>query len=451
MTLDAERLKVIKELKDFFEEYDRELPEWLREQRAQARRIFFEYEERGFPAGRHGMDFDLLAYRPDIARKHKPRKSLVELDDEMKKIAESAGQRIDEKGRAGTKLQEDADTTYLAFTEEGQKLLEKFPNGVVVEDIEHAVHKYPWIEKLFGRILPMNLDKYTAYNAGHSIGGVFVWVKRGIRLDLPLQACFFVETLDYAQLPRILVVAEPYSKLHLISGCVTQPACDIGLHGCITEIYVGRGAEVTYSMIHNFRERFHVRPRIGAIVDEGATYIENFIVIGPCKSDQAYPTAILRGKNARAVIRTIVLGVESSNIDVGSALIFSEEGTRGELVSRAVATGESKITMRGTLKGYAHPCKGHLECRGLILEETARAWAYPQLRSATPDANLTHEAAIGRIAEEQLHYMMSRGLDESTATSMIARGFLDVETEGFPPLLREEINRVIAMSLERVL
>ena len=177
MTLDAERLKIIKELKDFFEEYDRELPEWLREQRAQARRIFFEYEERGFPAGRHGMDFDLLAYRPDIARKHKPRKSLVELDDEMKKIAESAGQRIDERGRAGTKLQEDADTTYLAFTEEGQKLLEKFPNGVVVEDIEHAVHKYPWIEKLFGRILPMNLDKYTAYNAGHSIGGVFVWVK----------------------------------------------------------------------------------------------------------------------------------------------------------------------------------------------------------------------------------------------------------------------------------
>ncbi|HEX58953.1 MAG TPA: hypothetical protein ENF26_02250 [Methanomicrobia archaeon] len=193
-----------------------------------------------------------------------------------------------------------------------------------MEDIEDAVHKYPWIEKLFGRILPMNLDKYTAYNAGHSIGGVFVWVKRGVRLDLPLQACFFVETLGYAQLPRILVVAEPYSKLHLISGCVAQPACDIGLHGCITEIYVGRGAEVTYSMIHNFRERFHIRPRIGAIVDEGATYIENFIVIGPCKSDQAYPTVILRGKNARAVIRTIVLGVESSNIDVGSALIFSE-------------------------------------------------------------------------------------------------------------------------------
>ncbi|HEX58954.1 MAG TPA: hypothetical protein ENF26_02255 [Methanomicrobia archaeon] len=98
MTLDAERLKIIRELRDFFEEYDRGLPEWLREQRAQARRIFLEYEERGFPAGRHGMDFDLLAYRPDIARKHKPRKSLAELDDEMKKIAESAGQRIDERG-----------------------------------------------------------------------------------------------------------------------------------------------------------------------------------------------------------------------------------------------------------------------------------------------------------------------------------------------------------------
>jgi Fe-S cluster assembly scaffold protein SufB len=204
-------------------------------------------------------------------------------------------------------------------------------------------------------------------------------------------------------------------------------------------------------MIHNFKEEFHIRPKIGAIVDDDATYIENFIVIGPCRSDQAYPTVVLRGKDARAVIRTLVLGVESSDIDVGSSIIFSGEGSRGELISRSVGTGDSKITMRGTLKGYAAGVKGHLECRGMLLDPLARAWAYPQIRSSSPEADLTHEAAIGKIAEEQLYYLMSKGLDEDEATSMIARGFLDVETPGFPPLLRREINKVIAMSLKKIL
>lgn len=155
----------------------------------------------------------------------------------------------------------------------------------------------------------------------------------------------------------------------------------------------------------------------------------------------------MREDNSRAVIRTIVLGLKSSDIDVGSALIFSGENTRGELVSRTVATDKSNVKMRGTMKGYSK-AKGHLECMGMLLSDTARARAYPQLRSTSPDANLTHEAAIGKIAEEDLYYLMSRKMSEQEATSMITRGFLDVETPGFPPLLRHEINRVVSMSLE---
>jgi hypothetical protein len=332
-----------------------------------------------------------------------------------------------------------------------ENVFSRYPNGLVVEDIEKAVFKYPWIERFWSQIHPVNLDKYTAYDAGYSRGGVLVWVKSGVKVDLPLQACFFVETQMYAQLPRILVVAEPFSKVHLISGCVTKPGCEAGLHGCITEIYAGKGSEVTYTMIHNFRPQFHIRPKIGAIVEEDATYIENFIVIGPCLSDQAYPTAILRGKGARAVIRCIILGLGSSDIDVGSSLIFTAPETRGELISRVVATEDSKVKMRGTLKSYEENVRGHLECRGLLLSPMARVWAYPQLRSTNPGANLTHEAAVGRIAEEELYYLMTRGMSEGEATSMIARGFLDIETPGFPPLLREEVNKLIALSLEKVL
>lgn len=444
--------KIIAELEEEYEKYDTRFPQWLRERRALARKIFREFEGNGFPVGRFGADFDLLAYRPDIASERPPRRSLEELDEDMKRQAELAGQRIDEEYRAGSKLQEDGTTTYLNFTKAClETLFSSHPDGLVVEDIEEAVLKYPWIEKFWSQILPVNLDKYTSYNAGYSRGGVFVWVKKGVGVEFPLQACFFVETQMYAQLPRILIIAEPYSKVHLISGCVTEPACQAGLHGCITEIYVGKGAEVTYTMIHNFRPAFHIRPRIGAIVDEGATYIENFIIIGPCMSDQAYPTAILKGKGARAVIRCIVLGLEASDIDVGSCLIFSAPETRGELITRVVATEESTVKMRGTLKAYAEDVKGHLECRGLLLSPMARAWAYPQLRSTSSEAELTHEAAIGKIAEEVLCYLMGRGMTQGEATSMIARGFLDIETPGFPPLLREEVNRVVSMSLEKVL
>lgn len=444
-----ERRRVLRELEysnGGYEE-DRKLPEWLRSSRAKARRIFKDFDERGFPVGRFGMDFDLLEYRPGISQKHRERQGLGELDEDTKIEVEKSGQSIEEKYRAGSKLQEDEDTTYLGLTEYGKGVLESFPDGLVVEEIEEAAREYPWIEKLWSHIHPVNLDKYTAYNAGFSRGGVFVWIKKGVKMEFPLQACFILETQRLAQLPRILVVAEPYSKIHLISGCLIQPRCDAGLHGCITEIYAAEGSEITYSMIHNFKEQFHVRPKIGAVIDRNATYIENFIIIAPCLSDQAYPTAVLRGDNSRAVIRTIVLGLKSSDIDVGSALIFSGENTRGELISRAVAVDRASVKMRGTMKAYSK-ARGHLECRGMLLSNTARARAYPQLRSTSPDANLTHEAAIGKLAEEDLYYLMSRKMSEQEATSMMTRGFLDVETPGFPPLLRHEINRIIAMSLE---
>lgn len=446
------REEVLRELEESTKEYEREkdLPKWLVKKREKARGLFKEFDRKGFPVSRFGMDFDLLEYRPDIAPKHPARRSLEELDDDMKMVAEKSGQSIEEEDRTrtGSKLQEDSDSTYLGLTEQGRDLLKTYPEGLIVEDIDEAVRKYPWIEKLWSHIHPVNLDKYTAFNAGFSRGGVLVWVKKGVEVELPIQACFFVETQGYAQLPRILMVAEPHSKVHVISGCVTQPTCNTGLHGCITEIYGGEGSEVTYSMIHNFREGFHVRPKIGAVIDDNATYIENFIIIGKCLSDQAYPTAVLRGNNARAVIRCIALGLEEADIDIGSALIFSGEGTRGELVSRVLPTDESRIRMRGNLKGYTKDVRGHLECRGLLLSDAAKARAYPQLGSTSPEADLTHEAAIGKIAEEELYYLMSRGLTEKEATSMIARGFLDVEAPGFPPLLRQEINRVIEMSLE---
>ncbi|HID09863.1 MAG TPA: SufD family Fe-S cluster assembly protein, partial [Candidatus Latescibacteria bacterium] len=439
--------RVLRELREFFEEYDKRFPEWYRQRRMLARKLYEEYEMKGLPVGKYGKDFELPHFLPHIAPEHRPLRSLLELDEVTRQRIQSVGQRPDEGERVGSHLQDDATPVYLGLTELArQHLLPKHPDGLVITDYDDAVCRFPWLRRYVSRIVPINLDKYTACNAAYSMGGVFVWVKRGVVVDWPVQACFYLETNRLGQYVRIVIVAEPFSKVHLITGCAMHPRCETAVHGCISEVYVGRGAEVTFSFIHDFKPRFHIRPKVGVIVDENGTYRENYILTSAVESTQLYPTVILRGGNSRASIRSLVFGRGASDVDVGSAIIFAGEGGRGEIMSRAVVTDRANVKLRGALKSFRPDTRGHLECRALLLSDEAEAHAYPTLRSTVSGAELTHEAAVGRIAEEELLYLMSRGLSRGEATSMIARGFLDTDIPGLPPLLQAEIGRLVSMT-----
>ena len=450
--MDADKLKAIQELNDYYDDYDKDFPEWYRKERERARELYLKFEESNAPVGKYGKDFDLTAYNPYLAPTHKPVKNLALLEEIKKTRLQSVGQRLDEEERTGSHLQEDTTSTYLNFTKIAeQTLFPKYPDGLIVANFDDSVKEYPWMQKYVNRIIPVNLDKCTAWNAAYSIGGVLVWVKEGVRVDWPLQACFYMETRGLAQLVHILIVAEPYSKIHLISGCALHPTCDNALHGCITEVFVGKGAEVTLSMIHNFRPRFNVRPKIGAIVDENGSYMENFVLTSEVESTQMYPTVILRGKGAKASMRSLMFGLGKSDSDMGSAIIFANENTSGEIISRSVVMDEANVKTRGSLKAYRSNVKGHLECRALLLSDKAETSAYPNLISKVSDAQLTHEAAVGKIAEEQLLYLMSRGLSREAASSLITRGFLDADIPGLPPLLQAEIKRIVSSTANEVM
>ncbi|MEM2282467.1 MAG: SufD family Fe-S cluster assembly protein [Candidatus Hadarchaeales archaeon] len=417
-------LSRLKEIEDWFAERERGLPDWWREQRERARKIFREKEERGEPAGKYGADFDLLQYLPNPPPK-RALNSLEQLGEGERRAVESVGMSLEEE-RAGSHLQEDATVTYKRVME---------GKGVLVETPEEAVLHYPWLKQFVHGLVPIDLDKYTAFCSGFSLGGAFIWVKEGAKVDLPLQACFMLETERVAQLPYILVLASPNSKINILSGCTLAPSCQTALHGCVTEIYVGRGAEVTFNLVHHFRPGFHVRPKVGVMVEEGGTYIENYMELGEPSSSQLFPTVILRGRNSRAELRSFFFGRGKSDLDIGGGLLLVGEGSRGEVVSRAVVTDEARVRMRGMLKGYGRGVVGHLECRGLLLSGRADVRAFPNLSSLQPDANLTHEAAVGRIEEEHLNYLMSRGIPRDQATSLIISGFLDV-ARGLPePIL----------------
>ncbi len=414
-------------------------PKWYTEKRREAKELL----KKAKPA-KYGLDVDLNAFSLQ-APSHAKINELASLEKDVRDASKVVGTRDDEEYRSGTYFQYDNDVVYL---QHNKSLKEK---GLVIHSIDDAVQMYPWLEKYWFKELPMGLDKYTTYVAANSVGGAFVWAQEGARIEHPIQACLFMGADRAIQAPHNIIVAEPHSKVHLITGCTVHPKCETAAHVAATEIYVKEGAEVTWSMIHSWGENFHVRPRTGAIVEDGGTLMMNYVLLSPVKSIQMYPTVVLKGKGARVSFRNLILGRGKSNIDVGSGIILSGEESKGEINSRAVIMDETTIDMRGLLRGNKPGTKGHLECRGLLLSDKAKARAHPNLDARTNEADLTHEAAVGKIAEEELFYLMTRGLSKDEATSLIARGFLDTDIPGLPPALQKEIGRIVSMTTREVM
>ncbi len=443
--------KFLKDLNEWYDEYDKKFPEWYRKRRLKARKVYEEFEASGAPIGKYGADVDLMEFNPFLAPPRKTIESYEDLSKVGKEMVQTVGQRPDEKERTASHIQHDTTPAYLKYTSEAERLFSKYPDGLVVMDIDEAIIKYSWLERYVTRLVPLSLDKYTAWNSAYSQRGIFVWVKEGVKVEWPLQTCFFLEQARLGQLVRVLVVAEPNSHAHVVSGCVIQPECETGLHGCISELYLKEGAEITLSYIHNFQKKFHVRPKVGIRVGDEATFRSNYIQISPVESTQLYPTVILQGKNSRASLRSLIFGLGSSDIDAGSAIILSGNGARGEIISRSVVTDKAKVCLRGALKAYRANTKGHLECRALLLSDKAKVNAFPNLHSRSSEAELTHEAAVGKIAEEELYYLMSRGLKKDIATSLITKGFLDTDIPGLPAVLKAEIQKIVSLTAEEIM
>ena len=417
----------------------RSLPDWYERRRRKALELY----GAGRPA-KYGPDLDLGSYEL-CDEGLGPLKGLEQLSEEELRALREVGLRDDGFYRSGTYLQYDGSVAYLKLAREVA------PEGLVVEDLITAVRKYPWLRRYWFRACSLNLDKYTAFVGAHETAGAFIWCREGVHVEYPIQACLFLGSKGAVQVPHNIIVLEPGSSLHVITGCVVSRACSRAAHVACTEIYVGEGAELTWTMIHSWRPDTHVRPRMGALVEGGGKLMVNYVLLSPVRSIQLYPTAVLLGRGARVGFRNLILALGRSIVDVGSAVIFNAEGSRGEIMSRALVKDQADVRLRGKLWGRKPGVRGHLECRALILSDWAVAQAYPNLRSDVEDAELTHEAAIGRIAEEELFYLMSRGLDRDEAVALVSKGFLDTDIPGLPPGLLKEIKGIVEATVEHVL
>jgi Fe-S cluster assembly scaffold protein SufB len=255
---------------------------------------------------------------------------------------------------------------------------------------------------------------------------------------MPVQACMFLKSERFTQKVHNIVIIEEGASMYMITGCSSARSATEGFHLGITEFFVKKGGYLNTTMIHSWKEDITVRPVSIAVVEEGGTFVSNYVSLRPVRDILMYPTALLRGSGARASMNSLVLSFPDTRQDIGSRVIFTAPGTQAEIVSRVVSLGGTNIS-RGHLKADAENVRAHLECRGLILSKKGTISAIPELETAYRDVDMSHEAAVGRISQEEIEYLASRGMTYNEAQSVIIRGFMDVNILGLPEALRKDI------------
>ena len=383
-----------------------------------------------------GPDIDLTRYTQHIERGKI--ESLESLSHQAKEAAILTGISLAEEQRSGSFMQVDQSVVY-------ENLNKAYEGQLEIMSTTDALSKYDWLEDYFWKSVPVDQDKYTAQAALNMTHGYFIRVFAHQKPQYPVQSCLLVAENYVSQNVHNIIIVEEGAELQVITGCTLAKNDAEGIHLGISEFYVKKGGKLFFTMIHNWADNFHVRPRTWVVVEEDGAFVSNYVLLKPVKSIQAFPVAHLKGDRASAKFNTVVYGLKDSYIDLGSRIILEGKDTRGESVARTIAADESVIYSRGDLvaktKDY---CLAHLDCRGILFSNKGKIYAIPELVSeGSLKAELSHEASIGPIAEEQVEYLMSRGISREDAVSVITSGFLNLDIPYIPEFLDKNIKEVI--------
>lgn len=357
---------------------------------------------------------------------------LQSLSEEDKKELLMAGVDVTGKDRSGSFLHMNHSPLYCKTDKPGVEIL----------DYKKAKEKYDDFDQYDWKLVDPDQDEFTRKVYENTHGGYVVRTQPGAKIKEPVQSCLFIKGQKVGQNVHNIVIVEEDSELHIITGCSVSSETKEGVHLGISEFYVKKGGKLTFTMIHNWGENVTVRPRTKGIVEEGGQFLSNYVLLKPVKNLQSYPTINLAGKGAVGRFNSIIVAPKGSYINSGSRLLLNAPDTRGEIIARTITTGGTIINP-GHIAGHAVPAKGHLECKGLILGDGV-IHAVPELEGTIEGCELSHEAAVGKIAQEEIEYLMARGLDEDEATSTIVRGFLSVDIMGLPKELNDLIEKTIA-------
>ncbi len=382
----------------------------------------------------YGPDIDLSLYKLDA-----PTPSAI--DENILRESLNVGVDPFKRDQLNTFFQVDHDLIFKTI----QKKLE---GDVELMKIHEALEKYEWVKELYWKIKSPYEDKYTAFVARNEKSGYFLRILEDRKIHLPIQACFLMYSPNIVQSIHNIIVAEEGSEAYIITGCTNYSKTVKGLHLGVTEIYVKNEAKLNYTMIHKWGREFNIRPRTGILLEDHARLLYNYVLVGEVESLQSYPKATIIGENTKLSMNNILYLSGQSNVDLGGEVEVRNAGSNVELITNAVVSGRSKVVNRGTIISEAPRVKGHISCKALMMSDEAEVSAVPILTSRRMDSELTHEAAIGKIAEEQLFYLRSRGLKQEEAESLLIRGFLDISMMELPKHVEKTIEHVMELTMK---
>ncbi len=391
-----------------------------------------------------GPDIDLSMYTQHIERGKI--ESLENLSVQAREAAILTGISLKEEYRAGSYMQIDQSVVY-------ESLNKAYEGQLEIMSTTDALKKYDWLEDYFWKSVPVDQDKYTAHAALNMTHGYFIRVFPHQKPQYPVQSCLLVAENYVSQNVHNIIIVEEGAELQVITGCTLSKSDAEGVHLGISEFYVKKGGKLFFTMIHNWADNFHVRPRTWAVIEEDGAFVNNYVLLRPVKSIQAFPVACLKGDRASAKFNTVVYGLKDSYIDLGSRIILEGNNTKGESIARTIAADESVIYARGDLVAKTKGCcLAHLDCRGIVFSNKANIYAIPQLASeGALKAELSHEASVGPIAEEQVEYLMSRAISKEDAVSVITSGFLNLDIPYLPQTVDRSIKEVIKATAKEAL
>ncbi len=418
-------------------------PDWMREFRLRAYEIFTKKPMPTWGADLSAIDFDAIIYyaRPT----DKPARSWEDVPDYIKETFERLGiPEAERKFLAGVGAQYDSETVYHNL----RKDLEK--KGVVFLGMDEGLKEYPdLVQKYFGTVIPPEDNKFAALNSAVWSGGSFIYVPKGVHVDIPLQAYFRINAANMGQFERTLIIADEGSKVHYIEGCTAPVYSRESLHSAVVELIALPGAHLRYTTLQNWSNDVYNLVTKRAVAHEGATVEWVDANIGS-RVTMKFPSVYMIGPHAKADILSVAYAGRGQHQDTGAKLIHAAPYTTGTVTSKSVSKDGGRTTYRGQLKIVkgAHHAKATVLCDALLLDERSRSDTYPYIEIEEEHVTVGHEATVGKVGEDQIFYLRSRGLSEAEALAMIVLGFMEPFTKTLPMEYAVEFNRLIQLEME---
>lgn len=418
-------------------------PRWMLEKRLLAYKVFESKPVPGWSANLKGIDFDRLQYykMPSSGKSRTWDDVPQQIKDTFERLGVPEAER---RFFAGVEAQFDSGVVYAHV----KKVLDDI--GVIFVDTDAAVQQHPELmKKYFGTVIPPTDNKFAALNTAVWSGGSFVYVPKGVKVPMPLNAYFRINAERFGQFERTLIIADEGSELTYMEGCTSPIYSTNSLHSGVVELVAHRGAHIRYATVQNWSRNIYnlVTQRAHAHEDAHVEWIDANI---GSKVNMKYPSVVLRGRRAKGEILSIALAGEGQEQDNGGKVYHLAPDTTSRIVSRSVSRGSGIATFRGLahVGEDAANAKVSTECSSLLLDARASANTYPYIDVSRNDAFVSHEARVGRISDNDLFYLMSRGISESDATAMIILGFISDLTKALPMEYSLELKRLIKMDME---